>query len=239
MAGSYRRTSHEQLPTYNHVHNANSSDEFINIETGVKEETRAYPGPTESASTRPSITYLPPPFPPPGWASEDEVRLPFFQRYRRFFRVIAYLFVLLAVTAGLTVPVVLYYDDGDWSSDEDEEKHRDLLHHLFRWLLVSWCFFAFSNISINIFPYVFRVVARWVNPGHVKYWRIFRFMRLPVTLLGGTIGSYFSFFVVSLEFRHTCSHGVADASRLSSTTRLLTSPKTRNQTRSLMTPCKN
>ena len=199
MAGSYRRTSSEHPPTYNNSHNATSTDEFINIETATPKEATAYHGTAsqEPSGIRPSITYLPPPFPPPEWSSEEEVRLPFMQRYRRPLRVIVYLFVLLAVTAGLTVPVVLYYDDADWGLDDEEEKHRDLLHHLFRWLLVSWCCFAFCNIVINIFPYLFRFVARRVNPGHVKYWRVFRFMRLPVTLLGGTVGMYFSYFSVS------------------------------------------
>ena len=101
------------LPLTTNPAYTSTTDEFINIDGSASKEATAYRGMSgpEPSSIRSSITYLPPPFPPPAISYEEETRLPFMQRYRRLLRVIVYLFVLLAVTAGLTVPVVLYYQD--------------------------------------------------------------------------------------------------------------------------------
>jgi hypothetical protein len=41
---------------------------------------------------------------------------------------------------------------------------------------------------------------RYVNPAHQRYWRIFRMMRTPITLIGLLLASYISFDIVSIMF---------------------------------------
>ena len=147
----------------------------------------------ESVHSRPSLTYLPPPFPPPGYDPSSNAPQPFRQKHRRAIAVARYIFVLILITAGFTAPVVYF----TLSKPEETDGVKDLRLPICTWLLASWGFTCVSNILINIFPYAFRLVARWVNPGQVKYWRIFRYMRLAVTLLGGAVGTYCSFVYVS------------------------------------------
>ena len=148
------------------------------------------------ASRANSITYLPPPFPPPGWDPNSSVRQPFRKRHRKLLAVLLYLLLLLLSTAAFAVPAIYFLAKGT-GSKTSPEGDRDIRYHMCLWLLVSWGFFVLSNIVINVLPYAFRVIARYANPGWVKYWRIFRYMRLSVTLLGGAIGTYLAYVYVS------------------------------------------
>ncbi|MCJ1477830.1 hypothetical protein MMC13_006503 [Lambiella insularis] len=172
-------------------HPPSLSSEYINIAPSpMKPEEKPYMfGEEGGAAARASIAYLPPPFPPPGWDPATTAQQPFLQRHRRFIKIVAYFVVLILVTGALTVPVILW-----WGRSATELKGVDgpPLFHLALWILVSWAFFMFSNLLINLLPYVFRAVARIANPGWVKYWRVIRFMRFAATMLGGTIGTYCS-----------------------------------------------
>lgn len=177
-------------------HPPSLSSEYINIAPSpMKPEEKSHMFEEEGQGTaRASVNYLPPPFPPPGWDPAATAQQSFLRRNSRFIKIVAYLIILILVTGALTVPVILW-----WGRSAAELKGSDdaPLFHLALWILVSWAFFMFSNLLINLLPYVFRLMARMFNPGWVKYWRVFRFMRLAATMLGGTIGTYCSWVYVS------------------------------------------
>ena len=177
-------------------HPSSLSSEYINIAPSPsKPEDRGQTFPESGdVNARPSITYLPPPFPPPSYDPTVAARLSFLQRHRRFMKIMVYLLMLILVTAALMVPVFLWR--GRWA--EERKGTDDLRLHLSIWILASWGFFMLSNLLINLLPYGFRVFARLFNPGWIKYWRVFRFMRFASTMLGGVLGTYCSFVYVSL-----------------------------------------
>ena len=145
-------------------------------------------------SLRSSINYLPPPFPPPSATTHSSIRQTFAQRHRKVLAIVKYLVTLIIITVAFATPVAIYR-----GREKSKDLQKDVRYHLLLWVLISWLSTAISNISITLFPYLFKFIARWVNPGHVKYWRIFRFMRLAVTLLGGAIGTYVSYTYVSID----------------------------------------
>ena len=148
-----------------------------------------------SNSLHSSINYLPPPFPPPS-VGRSPILQTFSQRHRKAIAIIKYLVILVVVTIAFATPVAIYH-----IREKTKNLQKDVRYHLLLWTLISWLSAAISNIAITLFPYLFKFIARWVNPGHVKYWRIFRFMRLAVTLLGGAIGMYVSYTYVSFATR--------------------------------------
>jgi hypothetical protein len=201
------------------------TNEYINIAPSpFKEDTKNMMfAEEETVTSRTSVNYLPPPFPPPGWDPKVTAQQPFMKRHRKLIAVLLYILTLLLITAAFVAPVVYFKihheeseklnkrgskekdagSDKDKDGGKDKGQGKDLHYHFALWLLVSWAFLAVSNIFINIIPYAFRIVASWVNPGWVKYWRIFRFMRLAVTLLGGVVGCYLSYVYVSSVFLYS------------------------------------
>ena len=171
--------------------------EYITIEPISSKETGESQifGTDGIDTSQPSINYLPPPFPPPGWADKSNSLQPFSQRYRKLIRITKYLIVVAFITAGLATPVLISH-----YRHTTKERQKDVRYNVYLWLLITWGSACVSNVFINVFPYLFKFVAQVVNPGHVKYWRIFRFLRLAVTVLGATIGSYISFELVSFPF---------------------------------------
>ena len=197
MASPHRKPLSSNPPMYLPSHQGGLTTDYINVEPAYFKETgdgQSFTTATNSTS-RSSITYLPPPFPPAGRVDNTDGRQTFAQRHRKSIAVIRYLTVMLLVTVCFVAPVVLF---GDVKQEKDK---KNLRYYLSLWLLITWGCACVSNVFINLFPYVFRFVAGWVNPGHVKYWRIFRFMRLSVTLLGAAVGAYVSFIFVSSSIR--------------------------------------
>ncbi|MCJ1291221.1 hypothetical protein MMC34_002764 [Xylographa carneopallida] len=174
-------------------HPPSLSSEYINIAPSpLKPQDKSQMFSDEGGvTTRPSITYLPPPFPPPSYDPTSTVRQTFLQRNRRFINIVAYFIMLILVTFALAVPVFLWR--GRWA--EERKGAEDLRLHLAIWIFASWAFFMLSNLLINLLPYVFKIYARLFNPGWIKYWRVFRFMRFATTMLGGILGMYCSFII--------------------------------------------
>ena len=198
-SSSTGRASRGSLPRYSMPGSGGLSDElFINPGSLPVKEAGGF----ESLQTdyqAESSNYMPPPFPLPSWSESQEVRQSFFRRHKKLIGWIAYCFLICAITAGLIYPIVAFRETEAWTEEETPEiSHKQLVFHIFLWLLTSWGCLIFSNICINIFPHAFRIVAGLVNPGQQKYWRIFRFMKMGVTCLGGAVGTYASWAIVSL-----------------------------------------
>ncbi|KAH8693650.1 hypothetical protein BGW36DRAFT_383455 [Talaromyces proteolyticus] len=64
------------------------------------------------------------------------------------------------------------------------------------WILVSWFSACVFHALIIFFPHIFRNVAKYINPAHARYWKVFYFMKWPVTILGCTICSYISYALI-------------------------------------------
>ena len=109
-----------------------------------------------------------------------------------------YLAVVVLVGLPLALPVILFNTDQAVEGESAESRqYHNLVFYLFLWLLVTWLSTCIANILTHIFPYIFKFVAGYVNPAHKKYWRVFRVMRLPVTLLACAISGSTAFAAVS------------------------------------------
>ena len=171
--------------------------DYITIEPVSFKETEKSRrvGEGRATASQPSINYLPPPFPPPGWVDKPETRQSFSHRHRKLISISKYLFIIAFFTIGFTTPLLVFH-----YRHTRKERQINVQYHLCIWLLITWGSACVSNMFINTLPYIFKFLVQWINPGHVKYWRIFRFLRLAVTLLGAAIGSCISFNHVSSLF---------------------------------------
>ena len=120
---------------------------------------------------------------------------------------VRYLFIVALVGALLAAPIVIYRQDWDAIDKEADEatarQEENLRFYVFCWLETFWLCLCFSHLLIQIFPYVFFGVARYVNSAHRRYWRVFRTLKWPYTLLGGVVGGFISFRAVSFSSRLT------------------------------------
>ncbi|KAK3693238.1 hypothetical protein B0T22DRAFT_420432 [Podospora appendiculata] len=106
------------------------------------------------------------------------------------------LVVVVIISTPFVVPVVLYRDYQDLGQDYSDQQRQDrqqLAFYICSWLLISWLGLCVSFCLGCAIPYIFRFVSRYFNPAHRRYWRVFRAMRRPVTLIGFLVASYISF----------------------------------------------
>ena len=163
------------------------TDEYIDIASTPAREK-------DVVSEQSSATRVPSPFSIEEPIDHISGHLSFWQRHWKDKTVLKYLLSLIIISTIFTIPVFSFH----FSNIKDKKK-KDLEFYLSLWLLTTWACACVCDVLINVFPYIFRLIAASVNPGHVKYWRIFSFMRLPVVFLGATIGSYISFWFVSFS----------------------------------------
>jgi hypothetical protein len=100
------------------------------------------------------------------------------------------------------------------------QQTRQVLYYIFGWLFISWIGLAGSFAIGTVLPYVFRFVARYftpcippcpqkrdpltlsptryVNPAHMRYWRVLRTLRRPISIAGLVSISYIGFAAVGL-----------------------------------------
>jgi hypothetical protein len=129
-------------------------------------------------------------------ALEVEAKTGFFSsRSRRLLWALQFALTVIIVSVPLMVPMILFSGDRVLDDDDTLEKrqYRQLVFYLFSWLLASWLGGCVSYAFALAFPYLFRFVARYVNPAHQRYWRVMRIMKRPITLVGLIIASYISF----------------------------------------------
>lgn len=127
------------------------------------------------------------------------------ERNRVIFHAVRFVLVTVLVAIILCIPLWIFqsYRDVGVTTD-DGLQQRNLVWWLFSWFLSTWLIACFFNFIALIFPYLFWVVAKFVNPAHRRYWRIFRPLRFPFTLLGLVLGSIMTFGVVSFPFDLYC-----------------------------------
>jgi hypothetical protein len=97
-----------------------------------------------------------------------------------------YVTVVVLVGLALAIPIIVA-----------DLQYNNLVFYAFSCLETIWLCGVATDLLALLFPYVFRVVARYVNPAHHRYWRVFRTMRLPVTMLGTIIAAYVAYVTVS------------------------------------------
>ncbi|KAL1840933.1 hypothetical protein VTJ49DRAFT_7592 [Mycothermus thermophilus] len=140
--------------------------------------------------------------PPPNYRTAEG-------KYRRYILGLLYgpfKFVVIfgVVAALLLIPVLVVgkepavkYEIGDdveaYFEAFDAQQRRFLVYYIFGWLLISWLGLAFCYALGTVLPYMFRFVARYVNPAHARYWRIFRTLRRPICITGLITASYIGF----------------------------------------------
>jgi hypothetical protein len=76
------------------------------------------------------------------------------------------------------------------------QQQQQTVYYVFGWLLFSWLGLAFFFAVGTAVPYVFRFVARYVNPAHMRYWRVLRTMRRPFCVAFGVTFSFLCFVAV-------------------------------------------
>ncbi|MCJ1402346.1 hypothetical protein MMC11_005566 [Xylographa trunciseda] len=112
-------------------------------------------------------------------------RFPFLAFAARYTAAVVFVTVILAIPIIVTGRLWINGNSGNYS--------QVLVYYLFLWLLTSWVIGCGFNLSWRAFPYLFWWIAGFVNPAHQKYWRVFRDLNLPVTLLGAMIVSWVAF----------------------------------------------
>ena len=111
----------------------------------------------------------------------------------------------------LAIPMILYRDDKDRQTDvifdntgdpeippeattvvkDNVNKDRiwnNFYFYLSAWLVCTWLSACFGHLFSFFLPYLFRWIAKYVNPAHRRYWKIFRRLKWPFTFLFGALG---------------------------------------------------
>ena len=126
------------------------------------------------------------------------------ERNRIILHAVRFVLTTVVIAIFLAIPLFVlagYADVGD--SIDDNLQKKNAVYWGFAWILSAWVIGCFFHFIALILPYVFWIVAKFVNPAHRRYWRVFRPLRLPITLLGGLIGSIITFDLVSWLHRMT------------------------------------
>ena len=116
---------------------------------------------------------------------------------RQLFWALRYFSVVIIVAVLLLIPVLITRKSAI-TEDEDPRAASNLVFYIFLWLLVTWLAGTLADLVAVILPYAYRLLARYFNPAHQKYWRLFRALRRPIRLLGTVAFGYIAFTVVSI-----------------------------------------
>jgi hypothetical protein len=149
---------------------------------------------------------------------------------RRLAYAIKWLVVTVAVGAVISIPMImtratLNVDESGNIDDVLEryfqQQYQNLVFWLFAWLLTTWIAACLFHLAALAFPYCFRIVAKFINPAHRRYWRVFHAMKWPITLLGAAIGSYIAYAFVSLHVSSPLPPGMPLLGGFGSRTRII------------------
>ena len=123
------------------------------------------------------------------------------ERNRVIFRALRFVLTTILVTVLLAIPCFVLAGYADVDTQDKTARKNNLIYWIFLWLVLVWvttCLFRFFGL---VLPYVFYIVAKFVNPAHRKYWRVLRALRFPITLLGAVLGLITLFAGVSVYDR--------------------------------------
>lgn len=198
MATGRRRSSsggQDSLPMYK-TQNLGLAGDYINVGPSTINEVKHEP---EYASARSSAHYQPPPYPPPGHNEASDDKQSIWQRHGHKIKLVFSLAMMVGVAAALVIPVIALRPMEDWTEEETPaQSKKQLEYYIYMWLLISWANLLLWFFSGVIFPYIFKFISGFLDPGKAKYWHIFRLMRSAITFLGGAIGCYIVYVMVSL-----------------------------------------
>ncbi|KAI8277991.1 hypothetical protein K4K60_006568 [Colletotrichum sp. SAR11_57] len=119
-------------------------------------------------------------------------------RRRLFWWALRYFLISAVIFVALLVPTIVLSNDAEFADDSTIEsiqakQYSNLVFYICLWLMVTWIAAVGSDLIGLGFPYLFRLIARYTNPSHQKYWRVFKFMRRPIAFLGTTLVTYIFF----------------------------------------------
>ncbi|KAN0066820.1 hypothetical protein V8E54_015109 [Elaphomyces granulatus] len=114
--------------------------------------------------------------------------------------------VTIIISAILSIPMMALTDSVELDSNTLDEaiveaynkQYKSLGFWISSWILASWLSACLFHALAQVFPYIFRFVSKYINPAHRRYWKVFRFMKWPITVLGCTIGSYIAYYFVRM-----------------------------------------
>ncbi|KAK4183181.1 putative Mechanosensitive ion channel [Podospora australis] len=121
--------------------------------------------------------------------------------WKNVFKVLQFLIIFGVVGVILAIPVIVIGNqDIIKKADLEEEeflrqRNKQTVYYVFLWLLISWICFAIVFVIASALPYIFRFVARYVNPAHMRYWRIMRTLLRPICITGVVCCSYVAFMI--------------------------------------------
>ncbi|KAK4198786.1 putative Mechanosensitive ion channel [Triangularia verruculosa] len=127
--------------------------------------------------------------------------------WQNAYKLLRFLIIFGFVGIILAIPVIVIGNKDivkkeDALDDEQffAQRSQKTLYYVFVWLLVTWICFAVTYVLASALPYIFRLVARYVNPAHMRYWRIIRTLRRPICIFVTICCSYIAFIItVSLD----------------------------------------
>jgi hypothetical protein len=126
---------------------------------------------------------------------------------------IKWLAVTILVSFIIAIPMIVLKDSLQGTDVADladieliyRNQWRNLGFWICAWLLVCWISLCFWHLIAKALPYAFRRVCEYINPAHVRYWKIFRFLKWPVTALGGIVFGFVAYALVRIGISLTMS----------------------------------
>ena len=187
----------DSLPMYK-TQNLGLAGDYINVGPSTMDESKQEP---EYASTRSSAHYQPPPYPPPDLIRSSDDNQSTWQRHGHRIKLFFGLAIMVGVAAALVIPVIALRPTEDWTEEETPaQSKKQLDFHIYVWLFISWTNLLLWFFLAIMFPYIFKFIFGFLNPGKAKYWHMFRLMRTAITFLGASIGCYIAYIIVSLNY---------------------------------------
>ncbi|KAK4038541.1 Mechanosensitive ion channel protein 8 [Parachaetomium inaequale] len=111
---------------------------------------------------------------------------------RSLYGPLKFVLVFGVISVLLAIPVMVINDDEVTAKAElgdidafMAQQTRQVVYYIFGWLLLSWLGLAVCFALGTILPYV--------NPAHMRYWRILRTLRRPICIVGLVTFSYIGF----------------------------------------------
>ncbi|KAK4168196.1 putative Mechanosensitive ion channel [Cladorrhinum sp. PSN259] len=125
--------------------------------------------------------------------------------WKNLYKVLKFILIFGTVGVILAIPVIVIGNDKVMKKAEitlDEffaQKDRQTVYYIFLWLLATWICFAIFYMFASALPYIFRFVARFVNPAHMRYWRVIRTLKRPVCIIGVVSCSFVAYAITVAE----------------------------------------
>ncbi|KAK3988005.1 putative Mechanosensitive ion channel [Cladorrhinum sp. PSN332] len=112
--------------------------------------------------------------------------------WKNCYKVLKFIIIFGFVGLILAIPVIVIGNDevnkrADIPTEEEffAQRGRQTFYYICMWLLVTWICFAFFYLFASALPFV--------NPAHMRYWRIIRTLRRPLCIVGVVSCSFVAF----------------------------------------------